>query len=231
MEGNAEANTILPRLQGKVTKIPEADTTFSKEGYFADAKATGEALAKKVNSADIVNNLLTASAEKPLSAEMGKKLKEQIDDVDPHYAENVQYDNTTSGLAASDVQGAIDELANKCKKSGWINANLQTPFESYMGSSPVRYRKVGNVVEVLGIVSVTSELESSNINHTMFTVDNGYRPTDTLSILCQGSGVESWLLTVGSDGKISASRYRDASGYKKFGVGIWLPFHVTFLVE
>ena len=110
MEGNAEVNTILPRLSGKVTKIPEADTTFTKEGYFADAKATGDELKKKVNSADIVDNLTTEATDKPLSAKMGKQLKQQIDDVDSHFAENVQYDNTASKLTAKNVQVAIDVL-------------------------------------------------------------------------------------------------------------------------
>lgn len=41
MEGNLENNQEFNNLKGKVVTIPTVDNTLSKEGYAADAKATG----------------------------------------------------------------------------------------------------------------------------------------------------------------------------------------------
>jgi hypothetical protein len=46
MDGNVESNQDVSILKGKVSKIPQVDITLSKEGYAADAKATGDALAE-----------------------------------------------------------------------------------------------------------------------------------------------------------------------------------------
>lgn len=204
LEGNAEKNTLLQKLSGKIRYVPELDETLTHPDKAANAKAVGDAIARVEGKADMMV---------------------------PNVSKNVTYNGAKSGLNAVNTQDAIDEVAAKCKISDWIDANLQPSFASYAGTSPTRYRKVGNVVEVLGIVTPTSDLESSNAMHTIFTVDVGFRPVDTLSVPAQGSSAESWLLTVGSDGKISASRYRDANGYKKFTAGVWMPFHITYLVE
>jgi hypothetical protein len=86
MNGNAETNNIIDNLKGKITRIPVADKTLSKEGYAADAKKTGDELAR---------------------------VEARLDDIDPHFAKNMIYDNTASGLEAQTVQSAIDELAKK----------------------------------------------------------------------------------------------------------------------
>lgn len=46
MEGMLENNQTLSELKGKVNAIPSIDDTFTKKGYCADAKATGEELEK-----------------------------------------------------------------------------------------------------------------------------------------------------------------------------------------
>jgi hypothetical protein len=70
-------------LKGKLTRIPPIDQTLTKAGHCADAKVTGD----KINS-----------------------LTRRLDDVDPHGASNIDYTNTTSGLTATNVQSAIDEV-------------------------------------------------------------------------------------------------------------------------
>lgn len=69
-------------LQGMIHNIPRVDDTLTKEGQFADAKKVGDML---------------------------NAINERLDNIDPHFARNVGYEN--SGLKATDVQGAIDELA------------------------------------------------------------------------------------------------------------------------
>lgn len=45
MDGNLENNQALNELKGKIIRIPRVDDTLSREGYAADAKKTGDALA------------------------------------------------------------------------------------------------------------------------------------------------------------------------------------------
>lgn len=74
----------LSAIVGKIQSIPIVDATLSILGRCADAKVVGDKFKdmdeKKVNKSDIVNNLVTDETEKPLSANMGKELKKQIDD-------------------------------------------------------------------------------------------------------------------------------------------------------
>ena len=100
MDGNIEK---MQSLTGRIKGLG-IDKTLTKKGMCAEAKATGEALAKKVNISDIVDDLTSVADDKPLSANQGRILKKQIDEIDPHYAENVIYDDTN-------VKDAIDKLS------------------------------------------------------------------------------------------------------------------------
>lgn len=70
-------------LQGMIHEIPRVDDTLTKEGQFADAKKVGDTLAV---------------------------IQERLNNIDPHFARNVNYENA-GGLKATNVQGAIDEMA------------------------------------------------------------------------------------------------------------------------
>ncbi len=71
-------------LQGMIHEIPRVDDTLTKKGQFADAKKVGDTLAV---------------------------IQERLNNIDPHFARNVNYENA-SGLKATNVQGAIDEVVS-----------------------------------------------------------------------------------------------------------------------
>lgn len=83
VEGNAVATDVL---KGKIVKIPQIDSTLTKEGYGADAKKVGEEL---------------------------KKLKTNVDG--NAKASAISFANAGSGLDATDVQKAIEEVVSKAK--------------------------------------------------------------------------------------------------------------------
>lgn len=147
-------------LNGKIVQIPTVDKTLSKSGYSADAKVTGDALKKKVNITDIVDNLTTDNANKPLSARQGAELKRRVDDIDPHFAENVNYDNTKSGFTAENVQDAIDEIKVKAVK----------PTGSYQGNgnATARIIYVGGTGGWLGVCSGSYMIGIITQNGAMF---------------------------------------------------------------
>ena len=78
----------IPNLFGKLRAIPRVDETLTKRGMSADAKAVGDILAEH---------------------------NRRINDIDPHFAENVGYDNSNSNFESKDIQGAIDEISSRLK--------------------------------------------------------------------------------------------------------------------
>jgi hypothetical protein len=115
LNGNTE-EMQRGNLHGKVVSIPLVDKSLTKSGYSADAKATGDALSKKVNIVDIVDNLNSYVNNKPLSAKQGAELKRRIDGIDPHFAENVIYDDTN-------VKDALDSTKNRFYSFGFSDQN------------------------------------------------------------------------------------------------------------
>lgn len=98
----------IPNLKGKLTRVPSVDTTLTREGYAADARAVGEKFADQ---------------------------SRRIDEIDPHFSENVIYDNENSNFESADVQGAIDEISSRL-----------TPTEVKTKNSSVRNDGVGEVL-------------------------------------------------------------------------------------
>lgn len=129
MEGKAVINESLKNLKGKILTIPQADETLTKKGYFADAQAVGKALEERVEKNDIVDSLTSNAKDRPLSANQGTLLRKLIKDINTSAAGTVGYDNTSSGLTATNMQSAVDEVAEIAKKAlpqtgGTINGYL-----------------------------------------------------------------------------------------------------------
>ena len=130
---------------------------------------------------------------------------------------------TSSKYAREDhVHGSSD--------SGWQYTNFSSPFANYdnaTGSRP-KYRKINGIVEVRGVATVSTNTSTSNTLQTMFTLPSGYRPLGVLSILSQGSGKNSWLFTINTNGTACLSRYGTTSN-GTISPGNWLPFHAVFI--
>ena len=109
--GEVKENESVKFLRGKVRTIPRTDETLAKKGYSADAKVVGDYLKEKANIRDIITDLTCDDPEKMASAKAVFLLAKQIASINLSEASTVGYNNTTSGLNATNMQGAIDELA------------------------------------------------------------------------------------------------------------------------
>ncbi len=69
-----------PTLYGSIKKVPQIDKTLTKDGFCADAKAVGDTFAEH---------------------------KRRIDNIDPHFAANVEFDNTNTWSTSKNLQGAV----------------------------------------------------------------------------------------------------------------------------
>lgn len=117
--------------------------------------------------------------------------------------------------------------------SGWKIPTLTSAFAMYGSSADndIKYRKIGKMVEIRGIVTPTADIAGGTDIHDMFTVDSGYRPSTSIYVLCQGSSNSVWLLRVTKDGVVGFSRYRNGNTSATATAGTWLPFQVTYFVD
>lgn len=109
---------------------------------------------------------------------------------------------------------------------------LGSEFVAYSSARTPKYRKQGNVVTVWGAVKPAAEIEANfSTKHIIGTLPSGYRPLAEVTVLCQGSNAELWLLEVTTGGLVYASRYRNAAGTAiAITTAKWLPFSATFFV-
>lgn len=124
------------------------------------------------------------------------------------------------------MEQAIDELA---ESSG--TGTYASPFSAYDGSNGnlPRWWRSGNVVHFSGIATVTSQ--QADATRTLFTLPAGFRPNDRNRYLgrMQGSGTNSWELSVETSGAVKLQRYGTTSAIA-LPSGVWLPYAGTFII-
>lgn len=149
LEGSA-SSTDLKVLKGKIRSLsPYAvDPTLSVEGASADAKATGDALEKKVSITDIVDNLTSDVANVPLSAKQGKALKKSIDNLTTSVqtaqsaaenalakAEEAKNSTNASQSTADTAQNTADSALAVAEEAKTIATQAQTTADSAVQAS------------------------------------------------------------------------------------------------
>ena len=112
--------------------------------------------------------------------------------------------------------------------SGWKNLTLASDFKLYTNSS-ARYRKIGNLVELRGVIAPTKSISADSLT-VAFTLPSGYRPSSLVSDICQGSGSNRWLLSIEASGNAVVSRY-GITEYIAIPTTAWLPFHAIYCVD
>lgn len=135
-------------IKGKVTKIPQIDKTLSLADKAAEAKATGEALNKKVDKTSIADNLTTADAAKVLSAQQGVDLKALID-------KEVQDRKVAVSAETNERRGAVAQLVED-------NAASFTEIDRDIGSMKTDIATAKNDINALGadVARIQDEVNS-----------------------------------------------------------------------
>lgn len=104
---------------------------------------------------------------------------------------------------------------------------------NYHGSSTGNYptvRRYGKVVSLTGSLTNTSAVTLNSTHIKVFTIPSGYRPSQDIIVLCQGSSANEFCIQVKPDGGVYFGRY-GTSSFSSVASGAWFPFHVTWIME
>ncbi|MDO4377978.1 MAG: DUF859 family phage minor structural protein [Erysipelotrichia bacterium] len=113
----------------------------------------------------------------------------------------------------------------------WTNLTLSTAFTYYDKQTDIpKYRVYGKQVEIRGTIKPTTTHMASNTRETIATLPSALAPSDAIFLLCQGSGKNTWLLSVQTDGEITFSRYGTSENAEVPNTA-WLPFQITYLLD
>lgn len=134
-----------------------------------------------------------------------------------------------SRLGANTFYLAGQSVKPYINDSGWLYPILEE-FSNYEDSQSVKYRRVGKVVTIQGIVKSNATILAGGSGN-IFTLPDGYKPSSTIYKLCQGSYSNHWLLTVSSNGSVTLNRYSKGGTYVDLSTDAWLPFYCTFMVD
>lgn len=115
--------------------------------------------------------------------------------------------------------------------TGWQILSLTEKFKAYhdIQSNTPSCRRIGKIVEIKGTVAPKS-LITANSEAKICELPDGYRPSKDTFALCQGSGVNKWLITVAITGDVFISRYGISSA-TDIPTSAWLPFNLTFFID
>lgn len=124
-------------------------------------------------------------------------------------ASDVAYDNTDSGLTATDVQGAVDEVAAEAMAdTGWLQ----------IGTNDTYYRKIGKIVYVRTITP-------SAVAGSWTTIDIlpvGYRPASVINLCLYTAASLTANIKVYDTGEIKyVCNVQDAS----------IPIYINFIAD
>ena len=157
------------------------------------------------------------------------------------YAYNYKTDGTSAGnnyinlfmrKDGSKAYGIADQGAFRdaigLGDSGWTDVSLASGFTTYSSGSNLRYRKIGSLVQIQGIVKNTSAIAAGTIS-TIGTVPAGYRPSYEMKAVCQGSGVSRFLIDVYPNGNIVLDRY-GTSASEAIGANSWINIYIMYFI-
>ena len=140
------------------------------------------------------------------------------------YGRAVHIDTNDTNFIVDGTQLAHTDTASITSySSGW--GRYGTSSEN----TPV-VRRFGKVVSLTGAITNTAATTINSTHVKVFTIPSGYRPSQDLIVLCQGSGANEFLLQVKNNGEVYVGRY-GTSSFGEIGKDSWFPFHATWVME
>ena len=118
------------------------------------------------------------------------------------------------------------------EQSKWMDVTYSSLFKNYSDGQKLQYRKSGNLIEIRGSATPVTDLPIDDLGtlYTIGTIPINCAPSTAVRLLCQGSSLAVWNLTIDSNGEISVSRYRTGTVLEDLKPKSWLPMQATYLL-
>ena len=138
------------------------------------------------------------------------------------YGVAVKAITSNNDVTVDGVQIAHTDVATiSSLSSGWV--------EYGTGTMPV-VRRYGKVVSLTGALKNSAAVTLNTTHVKVFTIPSGYRPSQDILVLCQGSGNNEYVMQIKTNGEVYFGRYGTSSNVQA-GAGSWFPFHACWVME
>lgn len=113
------------------------------------------------------------------------------------------------------------------------DTDLENSFTIYSTAQRPRLRKIGKMVHFHGaMLPAAGAAINSATNLSFYTLPSEYRPmSGYVTVRCQGSGINTWLLQITSAGVCSCSRYGTNAYATSIAGTEWLTFNATWFIS
>ena len=138
----------------------------------------------------------------------------------------------------AELEGVFDvDMVIRARKgiivdAEWVDLLVTSSFVLHNGTAAnqPKYKVTGNVVTVTGAVSPKTAFTSTTDTVMIASgIPSAYRPKISQQFVCQGSGMNRWLLTITENGFLMVSRYGTTEA-TTVPTSAWLVFTVTYQI-
>ena len=157
-----------------------------------------------------------------LSEYLKKRL--QIEDI----TTNIGNLSTNVGTLSTNVENLSEKINKKqdiIEDTGWIECKYGNGIVPYTSNSNARVLKIGNIVFLQGTLKNNTAWSTHD---SILTFDKKFAPSQESRFLCQGSGLNRFLLTVRTTGICKVERYGTTKSIT-VETGAWLNVFATWV--
>lgn len=159
-----------------------------------------------------------------------KKVK--VSNLSEYLKKRLQIEDITTnvGNLSTNVENLsenIDKKQDIIEDTGWIECKYGNGIVPYTSNSNARVRKIGNIVFLQGTLKNNTAWSTHD---SILTFDKKFAPSQESRFLCQGSGLNRFLLTVRTTGICKVERYgTNQSQGITIKTGAWLNIFATWV--
>ena len=162
-----------------------------------------------IMQSEVRNDVASTDTNLPLSANQGRLLNNKV---------NTKSDSNHTHENISD--------------SGWQNVVFESGFQNYDTNHPVRYRRIGKIVHLEGIIKNSSAFTPGTSEQKVAFINDVYcRPSYPQYALMQGTDGNKFLLAINTNGNISIARYGTTAATTQVGAGAWLHCYASWIID
>lgn len=157
-----------------------------------------------------------------------KKVK--VSNLSEYLKKRLQIEDITTnvGNLSTNVENLSENINKKqdiIEDTGWIECKYGNGIVPYTSNSNARVRKIGNIVFLQGALKNNTAWSTHD---SILTFDKKFAPSQESRFLCQGSGLNRFLLTVRTTGICKVERYGTTKSIT-VETGAWLNVFATWV--